>query len=135
MTAVSHSPFGELSGANRSSLPDELQPQLNLPTVGCRKIDLTRRRIKRSISVEDRVGIERRLEVGVVQDIEKLSPELDVESFRNSRDVIVFEQGEIEVGEIGPNERVSPIIAKKVQASVWVCGYNSWRTWTAWKRQ
>ena len=71
----------------------------------------------------------------MVQNIEELSPKLDVEGFRNSRDVIVFEQREIKVGEIGSNERVSPIIAKKIQAGVRVRSCNSRRAWIAWKWQ
>jgi hypothetical protein len=37
------------------------------------------------------------LEVGVVENVEKLGSELNVEGFRNSRDVIVFERREIDV--------------------------------------
>jgi len=69
----------------------------------------------------------------VIQNIEELSAKLDVEGLRNSRDVIVFEQREIKVGEIGPNERVPPIVAKKIQASVWVSSCNGRRAWIAWK--
>jgi hypothetical protein len=40
---------------------------------------------------------DRRLEVGVVQDVKELSPELNVEGFRDFRYVIVLERREIDV--------------------------------------
>ena len=85
-------------------LPDEFQRQLNLPRGNLRLNDLAELGISRSVC-EDRlhraatcVGIESgRRKVGSIQNIEHLRAELHVERFRDPWDVIVLQQGEINI--------------------------------------
>src|ERR1700676_3679832 len=80
------------------SLPRQFQCKLNLPLrrLGVGELPEARHRISASIEGGKIVGVWRR-EVCVVQDIEKLRPELNIERFRNSRHAGIFDHREVYV--------------------------------------
>src|ERR1700692_3410083 len=79
--------------------PDNLQRKLDLSGVNRRRSHLTRNAGRRSSRIENVciVGGYRHGEVGVIQDIEKLRPELHIETFRNPPDIVILEKGKIQV--------------------------------------
>ena len=58
----------------------------------------------------------------MIQDVKELSPELNVEGFRDFRYVVVLECREIDVDQARPDHRIPPGIAKQVHAGTgdWV---------------
>jgi len=53
----------------------------------------------------------------MIQDVEELRPKLDIEGFRDSRNVSVLEDGEIYSCEARPIDAVAPCVANKIRAS------------------
>src|SRR6266481_4543125 len=78
-------------------LPNELQPVLNLPPRGLRRVELAE-----TSNEHVEVG-DRRREVGVIKDIEELGSELHVEGFRDFGDLGVFHHGVIQVDQPWPD--------------------------------
>src|ERR1700686_905377 len=82
----------------------------------------------RSRSIEE-VGIAvtwtRRGKVSMVHDVKYLYPELDVEILRDSPDVIVFENGEVQIRYSGTRQNIAPRIAAKIE-TLRECGGYRW---------
>src|SRR5467141_2288812 len=102
-------------------LPNQLQPQLNPACLrGC-GTNHTRLRYWRSACVEDRiVRIVQKVRGGkiwVIQDVEELRPKLDIEGFRDSRNVSVLEDGEVYSCEARPVDAVAACVANKIRTS------------------
>ena len=60
----------------------------------------------------------RRYELGVIEDIEQLSAELDIEIFPEFLDVIVLNKGHIHVEQPRSNDRVARQIAEEIGACI-----------------
>src|ERR1700680_4623146 len=77
--------------------PDNLQRKLDLSGVNRRRSQLTRGAGRRSSRIENVgvIGEYRHGEVRVIQDIEKLRPELHVEILRNPPHIVILEKGKI----------------------------------------
>lgn len=71
-------------------LPNELQPKLDLPSRRRQGIKRTCATDRNSVLVEDRIGVDGRFKIRMVDDIEKLRPELNIEGFREFLDVVVL---------------------------------------------
>lgn len=61
---------------------------------------------------------DRRLEIGAVEDVKGLRPELNSERLRNAPDGSILKDREIEIDEARPRELVAPSIAKQIRTSV-----------------
>src|SRR6266852_6262641 len=88
-----------------------------------RKLNLPRRRLSRSNQpcivytasrrIEYVPVVQGRGKVGVIQNVEELGPKLRIEAIRDPFDVVVLEQGEIEVHQSGSDECVPAQVAAK----------------------
>src|ERR1700676_1951777 len=91
------------AAGRQSLLPDYFERELNVPGWRHRRLQ-TSATTKRSVRIEN-LGLSRdikregRREVGVIQEIEKLRPELHSEGFRNLLHRKVLIQGEIQVNQ------------------------------------
>src|ERR1019366_9423039 len=94
-------------------LPDQFQRKLDLPgrSRGC--VYQTRRRNPSASGVEDSAVIDGRAEVGMVEQIEQLRPELQIELLR---DFVVLERGKIDVPIARPIQRITCVITQEVTA-------------------
>lgn len=61
----------------------------------------------------------------MIQDVEELGPELDVEAFRDSCDLIVFRHEVIEIEQPRPNDRITPQVAEEIDTRVGIEGWES----------
>src|SRR5260370_38217428 len=109
-------PCGRLLSAHRMFvlLPDQFQPQLNPACVrGC-GTNHTRLAYQVTDCVEDRiVRIVQKVRGGkiwMIQDVEELRPKLDIEGFRDSRNVRVLENGEVYSCEARPIDAGAPFV-------------------------
>src|SRR5437667_12069819 len=82
-------------------MPGRRLTRSNEPCIG----DAASRRIE-YVSI-----IQGRSEIRVIQNVEKLSTKLSIEAIRDPLDVVVLEQGEIEVHQSGSDECVSSQVA------------------------
>src|SRR6516165_12765200 len=109
------------SGSIPQRLPNDLQ----------RKLDFSHRHLggREGAEVRNRSSVRgKRLEivsihcceVGAIQNVEELSPELDIESLGNFPDVIVLNYGEIKVGQPWSNDGIAPQVAQKIDARQWI---------------
>src|SRR5580704_6216644 len=105
------------AGLVRTSSPDNLERDLNLARRGRCRGQQTRNPRRRPSGIEYVciVGGYRHGEVRVIQDIEELCPELHVEIFRHSHDVVVFEYGEIQVRCTRPDHAIASGIAPQIE--------------------
>ena len=99
-------------------LKDYLHRKLNLARCGCGPGQQTRRRVQGPSTIENICvdSLNRRCEIGMIEDIENLGAELDVEPLRDALDVVVFEQGKIQLCDTRTNQDVSPRIAAQIEA-------------------
>ena len=101
-------------------LPDDFQAKLNLAWV------VSSRTVNHSVNRRSSSGENlvvpfikvRKQEIRVIQDIEKLRPELDVEALRHPMDGVVLEEGEVKVERGGPDYRIPPGIAEELLAAI-----------------
>ena len=73
----------------------------------------------RSAVWSEHVGVGRGSEVvqsWVIENVEYFRPELNVESFRDSRNVIVLKEREVEIGEAWSDQDVTAGVAPEVEA-------------------
>src|ERR1700724_2893657 len=93
--------------------PDNLERKLDLSGVDRRRGQLTRNagRCSRRIENVGVIGEYRHGEVGVIQDIEELRPELHIETFRNPPDIVILEKGKIQVRNSWSDQDVATGIA------------------------
>src|ERR1700730_604113 len=100
-------------------LPDYLQRKLNLPRSACCRVHQTWGQSSRtSVPIKYLTVGCRRIEIGVIKNVENFDPELDVKLFRNSPHVVVLEQGNIQVDEPRTHNAVAPAITQKVRTRV-----------------
>ena len=93
-------------------LPDDLQTKLNLPR-WCRcGINSARSVGWRSVLIEKRTVVEGGLEVGMVQDVKELGPELNIDISRTYFNGVVLEYRDIQIQQAWPDHGVPSGIAK-----------------------
>jgi len=107
------------SRSRSEALPNDFQCELNLACRGLRDGEPAEGRYRDSGGVERHEVADRRREVGVIQDVKELGPELDVEGLRDSSDVVVLNHGEINVEQPWSNDCVAPQVAEEVETGEW----------------
>src|SRR5882762_4348770 len=95
-------------------LPGQLQRELNLPGSRIGQGKDPGGRSRRSSRVHDDSIVVRRREIGPIEDIEHLGPELRLERLRNLRERNILEQGKIHINQSRPNQRVPPGSSKPI---------------------
>src|SRR5436853_7066865 len=119
--------------ASNIDLPNQLQRKLNVPGLRYGRSLQTSRAGQRSVRIEQ-LGTARAKEgqgwpkVGVIQDVEKLRPELHLEALRNLRDREVLVCREIKVEESRTNNAIAAGIAYEIRAGTRNAGVRISRT-------
>src|SRR6202790_3262529 len=102
-----------LAGHDNSSLPNHFQGELHISRLGGQSIHFAVS-YNRPCLVKDPSAVDwlRRIEVGVIENIEDFRPELDIHGFRNAMDREVLQYGEIHIDKFRTNDRISPRITQ-----------------------
>src|SRR5580704_5299819 len=98
------------------ALPDELERKLDLSGGGLCGGNQARARNGQAILIENGQILGRRAKVGAVENVEKLGPELCVETFRNSLHRVVLEDREIQIRYSWANQTISAQISPTIGA-------------------
>jgi hypothetical protein len=98
--------------ARKIRLPDNLQRELDLPRSRYRRGNQTCPGDGNSVAIEDRIVLRRRTQIGMIQAVEDLHPELHVELFRDAFDGIILEERHVEVDQCWPDYAVAPAVAQ-----------------------
>src|ERR1700737_2282003 len=109
------------------ALKDYFDSELNLPC-RCRGLGQQARCRVRGPSAIENISVDslnRRREIGMIENIENLGAELEVESFRDALDVVVLEQRKVQRSNPRTDDDVSPCIAAQIEA-LWERG-REWR--------
>src|SRR6266566_3364452 len=99
-------------------LPDQLQPELQLPGSCGRLIDLTGSTNWIPGSIEQRAVSDRRSQIHSVQYVEDFESELNVEGFRNLRNLGVLRDRKIKVRQSRTYEGVTTCISQSIDG-IW----------------
>src|SRR5712692_2267401 len=95
---------------------DDLQGELDLSRRGLRACDLTRGGDRCTVLIEER-GVATcpagRCEVGAVEDVENLSAQLHVRLLRALPEIVILEEGHIQVRQGRANDRVAAYVAER----------------------
>src|SRR6267378_897768 len=97
--------------------PDHLDRKLNLARGRLRGRDQARVRDRMPAGVEYISIVEWRSKICAIQNIKEFGPELDVKVVGDFLDVIVFEQGKIQIHQSRADDRVAAQVTPQIQAS------------------
>src|ERR1700719_4133144 len=99
-------------------LPDHLHGKLDLSrSGGCRIQQTWSQSPGASVPIKYLTVSCRRIEIGVIENIENFHPELDVKLFGDSFHVVVLKQRHVQVNEARPHDAVAPAIAQEIGTS------------------
>src|SRR5258708_27744826 len=97
-------------------LPDHFHGKLNLPRSGGCRIQQTRGQSSgTSVPIKYVTVGCRRIEIGVIENVEHFHSELDVKLFGNSSHVVVLKQRHVQVDEPRTRNAVAPTVAQEVR--------------------
>ena len=99
-------------------LEDQLQGKLNLPHRDLRVL-INQAEAGNREGIKDIEIVGGRREVRSVKNIKELRAELDIEVFAILRDVVVFNEGHIDVKLSRPNDRVAGQVAQEIGTGEW----------------
>src|ERR1700737_370060 len=111
-------------------LPDHLHRKLNLPRSSGGRVQQTCTPDRIPTSVKDLAVGCRRIEIGVIKNVENFHPELDVKLFRDSSHVVVLKERHVQVNQSRTHDAVASTIAQEI-----CTGTGNARTGHAWSRK